>query len=213
VIAEGFSRERAGSTRKRRRGPVAGCLVITVTALAGCGTPPAAEVRSERDVRARLAVVARQLPGAEQPPGARGVLASPAVVTHPSDPEAAFREQLRSLKGRTVVVMFWANWCPPCRRERPLLQQATLALSDTATVIGVASESTSLRAARTFVRQPVFLPFPSIYDQDGDILDARSAVTNLPVTIIFNRSGRQTSTHLGAYDSVQSLAADVVRYG
>jgi thiol-disulfide isomerase/thioredoxin len=77
----------------------------------------------------------------------------------PGTPAPALRLQgldgrpvdLAALRGRPVVVNFWATWCEPCVREFPLLRQAAAAhRADRLAVVGVLT-SDRPAAARDFV--------------------------------------------------------------
>lgn len=56
---------------------------------------------------------------------------------------------LRSLKGRPVVVNFWATWCQPCRREFPVLRE--MAAEDRAAVVAIALDEEGEAVVRPFV--------------------------------------------------------------
>lgn len=97
------------------------------------------------------------------------------------------RSSLAALKGKVVVLNFWASWCEPCQLEAPLLERAQGKLEGhDATVLGV----TYLDAApdsKSFVRR-FHLTYPNLRDNDGAF--AHSYGTDqLPESFVINRQG------------------------
>ncbi len=58
---------------------------------------------------------------------------------------------LAALRGRPVLVSFWASWCEPCEHEAPVLERFARSLHGKATLVGVNWEDLSLANARKFI--------------------------------------------------------------
>jgi cytochrome c biogenesis protein CcmG, thiol:disulfide interchange protein DsbE len=98
------------------------------------------------------------------------------------------RLSLRALRGKVVLVNFWASWCPPCRSESPLLNRWQRRIrSQNATVLGVDVLDVE-SDARSFERR-YGLAYPSVRDGDGHTRGAFD-VHGQPETIVVDRRGR-----------------------
>lgn len=121
---------------------------------------------------------------------------------------------LASLKGKPLVVNFWARWCAPCRKEIPDLADLHARYKDRGlVVIGIAVED---RAAenRDKVRE-----FARAYDMNyrfvmGGVeqsIELMRALGNsksgLPFTVVIDRDGRIRSSKLGAMSRSEMEAA------
>ncbi|MBC7394053.1 MAG: TlpA family protein disulfide reductase [Variovorax sp.] len=102
---------------------------------------------------------------------------------------------LASFVGKPTVVNLWATWCPPCRREMPLLQQAQAAHSELNFVF-VNQGETREDVVRYLQGQGIALR--------NVLLDARRATgaafneQAMPTTLFFDAQGRLVSTRVGA---------------
>ncbi len=111
---------------------------------------------------------------------------------------------LKSLRGRVVAVNFWATWCPPCMAELPQLTEFWKSRRGRCfELVGVAGMSPRVDAAA--VARP--LPFPVLYDEGGDALDAWS-VRAFPRTFVVDAQGRVRKEFRGMVDEA-SLAQAV----
>jgi thiol-disulfide isomerase/thioredoxin len=103
--------------------------------------------------------------------------------------------RLDALRGRVVLLNFWATWCVPCRDEMPALDTLGRELGPK----GLAVIGVNLKEARpdveTFVRDQG-LRFPILLDADGAV-GARYQVFALPTTLMIDRQGQVVGTVLG----------------
>ena len=114
--------------------------------------------------------------------------------------ESQFQADLDALRGRVVVVNFWASWCVPCREEMPALEQASKAWAEggrPVTVIGVDASDVRSEAAK-FLDQ-VGVTYPTVYDQQGlrGGVAASWSVTALPQTWFVARDGSRAGRIAG----------------
>ena len=100
--------------------------------------------------------------------------------------------RLSSLRGRPVLVNFWASWCLPCRDEAPMLNQAARD-GDGLVVLGVVYRDTPDKA-RAF-RDEFRLGFPVLLD--GDRTAVLYGLTGVPETFFISPDGRIVSRHAG----------------
>jgi thiol-disulfide isomerase/thioredoxin len=95
--------------------------------------------------------------------------------------------RLESLRGKVVVINFWASWCEPCKKEMPRLEQAWQRYrSRGVTFIGVNTTDFTGDAERFVDRYRV--TFPTVRDGNGRVL-AKYGGLPIPWTYFVNREG------------------------
>jgi cytochrome c biogenesis protein CcmG/thiol:disulfide interchange protein DsbE len=105
---------------------------------------------------------------------------------------------LRDLRGRVVVLNFWASWCDPCRKESPLLDRWHRRIEPRGgTVLGVDVLDVA-DDAREFVEE-YDLTYPQVRDGEGTILGEYGVIA-YPETFVIDRRGRIAASRRGPVD-------------
>ena len=104
---------------------------------------------------------------------------------------------LAALRGKVVVLNFWASWCnPACYDEAPVLQRTWQTYADRGVVVvGVDMQDTT-EAAQTFIRR-FGLTFANAPDPQGKVA-VEYGVYGVPETFFVARDGTIRSKHVGA---------------
>ncbi len=114
------------------------------------------------------------------------------------------RVSFSSLEGRGVVINFWATWCPPCRREMPLLDAVQKEYGPRGlSIVGVDLDEPAA-AVRKYVESigvtyPIWVDAPlsqSGFDRTRELFNRFGGV-GLPTTFFIYRNGTIQSMHVG----------------
>ena len=106
---------------------------------------------------------------------------------------------LAELRGKVVVLNFWASWCGPCKDEAPVLDAAheRLQRDGSGTVLGVTYQD-STPASQKFV-QDFGLKYPNVRDV-GVKLAKEYGTKSLPETFVIDAQGRIAAAYRGQID-------------
>ncbi len=117
---------------------------------------------------------------------------------------------LSALRGRPVILNFWATWCPPCRAEMPAFEEAWQRYkADGVLILGV-NQGESKSAVERFARQEVGTTFPLLLDQTTEV-GAIYAVRALPTTVFIDADGRIQDLKVGGPLDLASILDGIVK--
>jgi cytochrome c biogenesis protein CcmG/thiol:disulfide interchange protein DsbE len=95
---------------------------------------------------------------------------------------------LESLRGKAVVINFWASWCDPCKKETPMLQEAYERYRDDGLVIVGIDYDDFKGDARAFAKR-YGVTYPLVHDRDKSTVK-RYGVVGVPETLFVDREGK-----------------------
>ncbi len=111
------------------------------------------------------------------------------------------RFTLSSLRGKVVLLNFWATWCPPCRREIPDLNRIYDTYKDRGVVIlGVSWDELNNEQIKTFVKN-YKVTYPILHGTQSELSQVGKAYAwegYLPTTYLIDRKGHLRDVYIGA---------------
>jgi thiol-disulfide isomerase/thioredoxin len=106
---------------------------------------------------------------------------------------------LAKLKGKAVLIQYWATWCEPCKADLPLLQNLRSKFKEFE-VVGVCLDNS--KAAMVAFLKEEDLHWPQLFDEGG--LDSRYAnelgIQTLPTMILVDKQGKVVNRNIRAQD-------------
>ena len=94
---------------------------------------------------------------------------------------------LKSLKGKVVLVNFWATWCPPCRKEMPDLESLYLKFKDQGFVVLSISDEEAAKVTPFVAEREI--TYPVLLDPGRKVNDLFQ-IEGIPKSFVYDRGGK-----------------------
>lgn len=120
------------------------------------------------------------------------------LVTGPGA-EDGDRLSLDALRGRVVLLDFWASWCVPCRQSIPALNVIQERYGDEVEILGVNIEGGAPRDVVAEAHRDFGARFPSLQDVEGQV-QMGYRVQSIPTLVLIDRAGALRWVELGIPD-------------
>lgn len=118
--------------------------------------------------------------------------------------------QLSTLRGKPVILNFWATWCPPCRAEMPALEALWQQYDSGGVLVLGIDQGESAVTVERFARGVVGTTFPLLLDTQREI-GAEYGVRALPTTFFIDAQGRVQDIKVGGPLNIATLMGGVDR--
>jgi thiol-disulfide isomerase/thioredoxin len=106
---------------------------------------------------------------------------------------------LSTLRGKVVVLNFWATWCPPCRAEMPSMERLSQAMQGTDFVLLAINVEENARDAVADLLRKTPYTFPILYDEEA-VVQALYGVYKFPESFVIRKDGIIDEQVIGAID-------------
>ena len=110
--------------------------------------------------------------------------------------------KLADLKGKPVVINFWASWCGPCRQEMPDLQESYQKFKDQVQFYTINLTSQDDEAKATAFLKQYGVTIPGLKDANGEAFSAYKLVS-IPATFAIDANGIIVEKWPGAMNAGQ----------
>lgn len=151
-------------------------------------------------------------------PDADAIPASAPAKPLADEPDVTFKDlrgndlSLSNLRGKVVLVNFWATWCEPCRSEIPVLIELQDKYGDKGFTVVGASLDDGTDVVERFVQHIQFdvggrertISYPIVMGSDG-ITDKFGGLLGPPVTYLISRDGKIMKKYTGVVDEIQII--------
>ena len=112
---------------------------------------------------------------------------------------AGNKVSLESLRGKVVLVNFWATWCPPCRAEMPSMEKLNEAMAgEDFVMLAINVEENGRSSVPEFLNKTPHA-FPILYDDQG-IVQELYGVYKFPESFVIRKDGIIDDKVIGAID-------------
>lgn len=119
---------------------------------------------------------------------------------------------IESFRGRTVLMNFWATWCPPCIGEMPQLNRVQKDLGDAGlAVVAVAQDRGGESTVSRFLKGRGLNHLIPYTDPDGDAAEAYG-VSGIPTSFLIDPNGLVVGHVVGPVDWTTSAGLDLLRF-
>ncbi len=125
-----------------------------------------------------------------------------------SDPGSSVK--LSSLKGKVVIIDFWASWCEPCKVELPILNKMYKKFQGKGLEIIGVNEDKEVKEANSFLKE---FPLQLTLLADGQKAEVlkKLEVAGLPVTYVLDKKGKVFKIHKGFKDGdVEKFEKEII---
>jgi cytochrome c biogenesis protein CcmG/thiol:disulfide interchange protein DsbE len=102
---------------------------------------------------------------------------------------------LAALRGKVVLVDFWASWCAPCKEEMPVLESLHKRFKDSGLVIIGVSVDNEAANAKKFLSS-VKVSFPIVHDAGHAVAD-KFKPPRMPTSYVIDKAGKIRFIHAG----------------
>lgn len=109
------------------------------------------------------------------------------------------KRSLKDLKGKPIILHFWATWCGPCVEELPHLDVYAKKNENTAHIIAVATDFKDVAKIRNFYKDKGIKNLSITFDKEG-ILSRTFRASALPTTVFINSTGHEIGRIQGAVE-------------
>jgi len=175
-------------------------LLVLMLITGGCKkdkTEPAQQTEAETEIKPAR-------PIADSTPSTTGGKPAPAFTLQDLNGKNV---SLADLRGKVVVLDFWATWCPPCVKEIPHFIELYEQYKDKGlAILGISLDREGVGVVEAFV-QKYQIKYP-IMMTDGKVDKAFGGIPSIPTTFLIDSAGNISKKYVG-YNSKAVFEADI----
>jgi peroxiredoxin len=131
------------------------------------------------------------------------MMAAAPAIAQKKAPDFSFKTQygkdfqLSRMKGKVVLINFWATWCGPCRAEIPGFLQVYERYKDKGLeIVGISLDENGWEVVTPFIKR-FNITYPIVIDARGVVAQQYGRIDAIPTSFFIDRKGNIVDQHVG----------------